>query len=130
VETMLKLTSTNIDHIELNKPYKGKYGAGVLNTGKVVEMVYQLYAEKEIATIEDQDFSRWDFKLTCLSEGIVMRNQKFSDDAILNLKSKKSIVLSENTHLKPNINGKISLKIDPSLQKECELQLRDPSIEK
>lgn len=130
VESILKMTASNIDHIEANKPYAGNYGAGMLQTGDAVEMVYQLYSEKEIATIEDQDFSRWNFKLTSLSEGVVIRNQKFREDASFNLKAKKSIVLSQNTHLKPNTHGKISLKIDPSLQKECDLRLRDPSIEK
>jgi hypothetical protein len=130
VESILKFTSINIDNIEANKPYAGNYGAGMLQTGDVVEMVYQLYSNKQTATIEGQDFSRWNFKLTSLSEGVVMRNQIFREDAKLQLKAKNSVVLSQNTHLKPNANGSISLKIDPSLQKECELRLRDPSIEK
>jgi hypothetical protein len=130
VEGILKLTALNIDHIEANKPYAGYYGAGMLQTGDAVEMVYQLYSDKETATIEGQDFSRWDFKLTSLSEGVVMRNQIFREEAKLYLKAKNSIILSQNTHLKPNANGSVSLKIDPSLQKECELRLRDPSIEK
>ena len=130
VEGIIKLTALNIDHIEANKPYVGNYGAGMLQTGDAVEMVYQLYSDKETATIEGQDFSRWDFKLTSLSEGVVMRNQIFREDAKLHLKAKNSIVLSQNTHLKPNTNGRISLKIDPTLQKECDLRLRDPSIEK
>ena len=130
VESILKFTSLNIDHIEANKPFAGYYGSGMLQTGDAVEMIYQLYSDKEIATIEGQDFSRWDFKLTSLSEGVVMRNQMFREDAKLHLKAKNRVVLSQNTHLKPNANGRISIKIDPSLQKECELRLRDPSIEK
>ncbi len=130
VEGILKLTALNIDDIEANKPYAAYYGAGMLQTGDAVEMVYQLYSDKETATIEGQDFSRWDFKLTSLSEGVVMRNQIFREDAKLHLKAKNSVVLSQNTHLKPNTNGGISIKIDPMLQKECDLRLRDPSIEK
>ena len=130
VESILKLTALNIDHIEANKPYAGYYGAGMLQTGDAVEMVYQLYSNKETATIQDQDFSRWDFKLTSLSKRVLMRNQTFREEAKLDLKAKNSVVLSENTHLKPGVNGKISIKIDPSLQKECDLRLRDPSIEK
>jgi len=129
VETILKLTSKNIDHIGLNKPYLGKNGSGALNTGRAVEMVYQLYSEKETAYIENQSFSRWDFKLTSLSEGVVIQNQKFTDNATLKLNAKKQIRLSENTSLKPGVNGSISLKIDPALQKECDLVLRDPSVE-
>ena len=127
VETILKFTSTNIDDVEPNKPYAGMYGAGMLNTGRAVKMVFDMFAEKEPVKIENQRFSRWDFKLTSISE-VVMQNQKFTEEATLNLTSKKRIVISENTVLRPNAKGKIHLKIDPTLKKECELQLRDPSI--
>ena len=127
VESILKMTSMNIDDIEVNKPYAGMYGSGILNTGRAVEMVFDMFAEKGPVKIENQRFSRWDFKLTSISE-VLMQNQRFTDDASLKLTSKKRIVISENTILKPNSNGKIHLKIDPSLKKVCELQLRDPSI--
>lgn len=127
VESILKMTSLNIDNIEANKPYAGKYGAGMLNTGKAVEMVFDMFAEKEAVKIENQQFSRWDFKLTSLS-AVEMENQKFTESSTLELTSKKKITLSKNTILKPNKKGKIHLKIDPEMQKKCELQLRDPSI--
>ena len=127
VETIIKLTSTNIDDVEPNKPYAGLYGAGMLNTGRAVKMVFDMFAEKGPVIIESQRFSRWDFKLTSIAE-VIMRNQKFTEEATLALTSKKRIVISENTRLKPNAKGKIHLKIDPTLQKECELRLRDPSI--
>jgi subtilisin family serine protease len=130
VETILKFTSLNIDDIEMNKPYEGMYGAGALNVGKAVEMVYQLYSNKETAYIQDQKFSRWAFKLTSLSNAVIMRNQKFTGEATLDLTAKNKIVLGPNTVLKPNSKGRLSFKIDPSLQKECELQLRDPGIER
>lgn len=129
VETILKFTSMNIDYLDVNRPYAGKYGSGIVNTGRAVEMVYQLYSEKETAYIENQSFSRWDFKLTSLSKGVVIRNQKFTDDATLKLSAKNSIVIGENTTIKPGVSGNISLKIDPTLQKGCDLILRDPSIE-
>ncbi len=127
VETIIKLTATNIDHIEPNKPYAGMYGAGMINTGRAVKMVFDMFAEKEPVKIENQRFSRWDSKLTSISE-VLMQNQEFTDDAVLELTSKKRIVISKSTVLKPNASGRIHLKIDPSLKKECELQLRDPSI--
>lgn len=127
VESIIKLTSTNIDDIEANKPYRGLYGAGMLNTGKAVKMVFDMFAEKEAVKIESQRFNRWDFKLTSLSE-VRIKNQAFTDKATLELTSKKGIILLENTVLKPNENGKIHLKINPALAKECELRLRDPGI--
>ena len=127
VESILKMTSTNIDHIEANKPFAGNYGAGMLNTGRAVKMVFEMFAEKGPVTIENQSFNRWDFQLTSHSE-VIIQNQVFKDDASLNLTSKKRITIGKNTVLKPNRNGKIHLKIEPTLQKNCDLQLRDPSI--
>ena len=127
VETIIKFTSTNIDDIEPNKPYAGLYGAGMLNTGKAVKMVFDMFAEKEPVKIENQRFSRWDFKLTSISE-VIIQNQKFTENASLNLTSKTGITILENTVLKPNANGQIHLKIDPNLEKECELRLRDSSV--
>lgn len=127
VESIIKLTSTNIDDLEPNKPYAGMYGAGMLNTGRAVKMVFDMFAEKEPVKIENQRFSRWDFKLNAISE-VMIQNQEFTENATLNLTSKKRIIISKNTVLKPNALGKIHLKIDASLTKDCELQLRDPSI--
>jgi len=128
VESILKMTSTNIDFIEANEPYRGLYGSGMLHTGRAVEMVFKLYAEKETAYIENQDFSRWDFKISSLSKELHIRNQKFTDSATLNVRAKNRIVIGANTVLKPGKNGRISLKIDPSMEKQCDLVLRDPSI--
>ena len=127
VETIIKFTSTNIDDVIPNKPYKGLYGAGMLNTGKAVKMVFDMFAEKDGVKIENQRFSRWNFKLTSISK-VLMQNQEFTEEATLNLTSKKRIVIGANTVLKPNAKGRIHLKIDPLLEKECELRLRDPSV--
>tara|TARA_R100000353_G_scaffold67218_2_gene52264 strand:- start:23216 stop:24850 length:1635 start_codon:yes stop_codon:yes gene_type:complete len=127
VESIIKLTSTNIDDIEANKPYAGMYGAGMLNTGRAVEMVFNMFSEKNPVIIENQCFSRWKFQLTSLAE-VEIKNQEFTENASLYLTSKKQISILKNTVLKPNNSGKIHLKTDPFLEKECELQLRDPSI--
>lgn len=127
VESIIKLTSTNIDDIEANKPYAGMYGAGMLNTGRAVEMVFNMFSEKNPVIIENQRFSRWKFQLTSLAE-VEIKNQEFTENASLYLTSKKQISILENTVLKPNNSAKIHLKTDPFLEKECELRLRDPSI--
>jgi len=125
VETIIKLTALNIDKVKANKPYYGYYGAGMLAVGNAVKMVYDLYAEGETATIENQNFNRWNFKLTSYSEKVLIQNQKFTESSTLNLTAKNSIVIGENTVLKPNSEGSIILKIDPTLEKECDLVLRE-----
>ena len=125
VEPILKITATNIDYIEANKLYAGNYGAGALNTGRAVKLVHDLYNDNEIAYIENQDFSRWDFKLTAHSKQVHLSNQKFRDSSTLNINAKQEIFLGTNTTLKPDLNGKISLRINPNLEKECDLRLRE-----
>jgi subtilisin family serine protease len=124
VESILKMTATNIDNIEANKPYAGNYGAGILHTGRAVKMVHDLYSPLETVYIENQFFSRWDFKITSYAESVVIRNQEFTENATLTVASKNKIVIGENTILKPNQNGKIRLYIDTSLEKRCDLVLR------
>ena len=125
VESILKISSSNIDHIEANKPYAGKYGAGLLNTGNAIELLYKLYSEDEVAYIENQIFSRWDFTISSVSEKVILRNQEFKGDATLDLSAKNRIVIGQNTVLRPNENGKIHLKITPDLEKQCDLRLRE-----
>ena len=125
VESIIKMTSWNIDHIKPNEPYLGLFGAGMLNVGKAVEMVYKLYAEGETAYIQDQKFSRWDFKITSYADNVTIRNQEFTQESTLNLTAKNSITIGPDTVLRPNSKGSIQLKIDPSLEKECDLVLRE-----
>ncbi|QNJ98232.1 S8 family peptidase [Constantimarinum furrinae] len=125
VESILKCASTNIDHIEANKPFAGKYGAGMLHIGNTIKLLHDLKSEDEIAYIEDQQFSRWDFTLTSFSEQVILRNQKFTNTSTLDLTAKNRIVLSENTVLRPSKQGRMHLKIDPDMEKECDLELRE-----
>jgi subtilisin family serine protease len=125
VESILKCAATNIDHIAANKPYEGMYGAGMLNIGKTIKLLHDLKSEEATAYIEDQQFSRWDFTLTAFSEAVVLRNQKFTNTATLDLTAKNSIVLSENTVLRPSGSGSVHLKIDPSMEKQCDLEVRE-----
>lgn len=128
VESILKITALNIDHIEANNPYRGKYGAGMLQTGDAVEMVYQLYNENETAIIDNQNFSRWNFKITALSKEVVIQEQEFTDAAQFQLTAKHQVVLKPNTLLRPNSEGRIVIGIDPGLERQCDFQFRDPSV--
>ncbi len=128
IEPILKMASTNIDYLEINKPYEGMYGAGALSTGNAVKLLYDLYTEDAVSIIENQDFSRWNFTVRSFSEKTIIRNQKFREGAQLKLTAKQQLILAPGTILKPNREGSIHLKIDPALTKECELRLRDPSV--
>jgi len=124
VESILKMTAMNVDHIPANRAFEGNYGAGMLQTGGAVKMVHDLYSTEEVTYIENQQFTRWNFKITAHSKEVVLRNQKFTENATLEITAKNSIVIGQNTVLKPNEEGSIHLKIDLDLNKECDLRLR------
>jgi subtilisin family serine protease len=117
-ESILKMTSTNIDAIEGNKPFAGNYGSGGLHTGRAVKMVYDLITPSESVTLENQEFSRWDFVLTVFSESVLIRNQKFTEDASLVLTSKNNIIIKPGTRLQSSNKKGIVLKIEPTLVKK------------
>ena len=88
-------------------------------------MVYDLYTETETTHISNQNFNRWNLKLTALSKKVLIKDQVFSDSVIFNLEAKNSIVIGKNTVLKPNKNGSIHLRVNPNLEKKCDLVLRE-----
>jgi hypothetical protein len=90
-ESILKIGSTNIDHIQANQFAAGNYGSGSLNAYKSVKLTKVLISPNEVVYIEDQIFQ---------------------DNSILVLTSKSSIELQENTFFAPNSNGEINLIIE------------------
>jgi hypothetical protein len=52
-------------------------------------MVYNLFSDNGIAVVENQKFTRWNFKLTAYSKKVVIQNQQFVDASTLDLRSKK-----------------------------------------
>lgn len=126
IESMLKLTALNIDHIEANKPYRGHYGAGILQTGKAVELVGGLYDPQATVTLSEQQFDRWHFQLTSYADSVVFSDIIFRGAASLDLSSSGSIVLGPGTELSPKGSGDgMHLWIDSNRAPPCALRLKN-----
>ena len=120
VESIIKLTAADIEHLPGNEPYKMKLGAGRLDAYKSVKMAHDMQLDKGVVTISDRDFYRFDFKLFSSPYQIDIQNQTFRDSSTVDFKARKQIHLKPNTHLKPDKNGYIKLKTDPDLPiEEC-----------
>lgn len=128
IEPILKLTSYAIDDIGDNYNYKNLYGAGIVNTGRSVEMVYKLFTPSEEVTFENHGFTRWKFPVEVLSEKVTLQNISFTEAAELNLTARNQIVLKPGTHLQANASGSTRLSIDQGLSKQCDLEFRDASL--
>lgn len=123
IETILKLTTEDIEDLPGNTPYKGMLGAGRLNTYRAVAMSKKMATKESNVIVENRDFYRFEFNLTSAPNIITIKNQTFRDAATVNFKAKNGIVLKPGTHLKPNEKGSITLKTDPSITlKPCEAQ--------
>ncbi|PIF45656.1 putative secreted protein (Por secretion system target) [Chryseobacterium sp. 52] len=101
-ETILKLTSANIDHLPPNQIFAGLLGAGRLDAAKANKMAWQMNPSNggEVL-IENKNFSRWDFELLNSPEFIRIKNESFTKNTNIVFKAKKSITLDINTLLQP-----------------------------
>jgi hypothetical protein len=115
VETILKLTAKSIDHIQANVPFKGHYGAGMLQSGAALDLVSTLYDAEGVSVLKDQKFSRWRQKLTAYNRVVILKDIQFKEQSEFTLRAKKQIILKPGTLLAPENNQGIKLSIDPSL---------------
>ncbi len=121
VETILKLTSADVENLSGNIPFKGMLGAGRLDTYKAVKMAKEMKDLKGNTVISGRDFYRFEFKLERALNTITIQNQTFRENASVDFKARKAIILKPNTRLRPNASTKIKLSIDPNIPTvECE----------
>ncbi|WP_312766449.1 S8 family serine peptidase [Epilithonimonas sp.] len=102
IETILKLTSANIDQLAPNQIFAGLLGAGRLDAGKANKMAWQMNpANGGEILIENKNFTRWNFELLNSAEYIKIHNESFTGTSNVNFKAKKGITLATNTLLQP-----------------------------
>lgn len=118
VNTIIKLSATNIDFIKANAPFKGMYGAGSLHTGRAVKMSYDMLQPDAYTIIENQQFSRWNLNLDAAYK-IKIRNQRFTDSVQVHFTAKNEILIENETVLLPSENGEMILTIDPEATYNC-----------
>lgn len=120
IETILKLTATNIEDIPENLPYKGKLGGGSLNAFKAVEMANEM--AKPFGTVNVNDrilYRNWFYKLETAPFEIKMSNNIVTDGAKIKFIAKDNIEITSGDY-KPDI-GYMDLQINPSLSLNCSI---------
>ena len=110
VNTIIKLTATNIDHIRANKPFTGMYGAGCLHTGRAVKFTHDMLANNEYAMVENQYFTRWKFTLE-EAKKIQIKNQTFEKKAVVHFNATDEILIKEESIFLPSHEGSILLTV-------------------
>jgi subtilisin family serine protease len=115
VETILRLTASNVDHIQANAPYKEHYGAGMLQSDAALSLVNSLYDAEGISILKDQKIDRWSQTLSAFNKTVILKDIVFTDQAVFELRAKNQIVLHPGTRLAPEHKKGIKLIIDPGL---------------
>ncbi len=118
VESILKLTSEDIENLPGNEPFKMKLGAGRVDAYRAVKMADAMQQEKGIVTVSNRDFYRFNFELFSSPYQIQIQNQTFRDSSTVDFKARKRIMLKPGTRLVPDKNGFVKLSIDPGLPTE------------
>ena len=118
VNSIIKLSATNIDYISGNLPFKGNYGAGALHTGRAVKMVHDMLETNEYTMIENQDFTRWNFSLDAAKK-IKIRNQRITDSSRVHFTAKREIFIERETVILPSEKGSIFLEVNPKAEYSC-----------
>jgi hypothetical protein len=118
VESILKLSSEDIENLPGNERFKMQLGAGRVDAYRAVKMAHEMQLEKGIVEISGRDFYRFDFELYSSPYQIDISNQTFRDSTTVDFKARKRIQLNPGTTLKPDENGFVKLSIDPTLPTE------------
>ena len=119
VENILKLTSKDVVNMTINQFFKDYIGAGKLETGDAVEFVNEMKKNNGEAVIKNHSFNRFTFDLQRINNNLSIENVTFKDDCVVNFVAKNSISILPGSHLKPNTNGNIHLKVNKKIINTC-----------
>lgn len=113
IESIIKLSSANIEQLTPNAPFKGLLGAGRIDAGKANKIAWQMNSNNggEIA-LSNKNFNRWHFELINSPEKIRIFNESFTENSDITFKAKKYILLESNVLLSPGTGKKDYLYIN------------------
>ncbi len=114
VDAVLKLSSDFIGDILANQIADGYYGSGTLNTFEAVKFTYESMIPNGNAVIDNQDFWRFNFDLSRISNNLTISNLTLRETNTSTFKAKNSIDVIENSDFNPT-TGFIDLSIDSEI---------------
>lgn len=125
VETILKISTKDIENLSINQNYlpinqplypnfDGFLGAGKLEINDSVDFVNQMIQPNGNAIIDNHIFNRFNFKLEKINNILTINNIVFRDKNTSDFTSKNEINIT-NSDFRPNANGYVNLKINPSI---------------
>lgn len=115
VETVLKLTTKDIENMPLNINFNGVVGAGKLEVFDAVSFVNEMKKSNGVAVIDNHIFNRYNYKLLRINNDLRIENVTFKENCNVDFLAKRQIVLKPGTFLKPGAGSHVYLKIDGTI---------------
>lgn len=112
VETILKLSSEEIENLSGNTRYRGKLGAGRINGYRAVKMARETKEMFGNVEVSNRDMYRYHYRLENAPYNITVKNQTFRDSASVRFKARNAIYLKPGTTLRPDKTSRMHFSID------------------
>jgi subtilisin family serine protease len=119
IESILKLTTKDIEAMSLNTNFKGLVGAGKLEIGNAVKFVNEMNKATGNAVIENHIFNRFNFTLARINNKLTIKNVIFKENCSANFTARNGIEIADNSDFVPNSSGSIDLKLDSAMNLSC-----------
>lgn len=113
IESILKLTSKDIESGLLNSEFAGMIGAGKLDVYKTVDFTNEMKKTNGVSIIKDHVFNRFNFRLDRINNVLKIQNCSFLNKNVSQFKAKQYIDLL-NTDINP-ANGSFDIKTDSNI---------------
>jgi subtilisin family serine protease len=114
-ETILKLSSEEIENLSGNTQFRGKLGAGRVNAYRAVKMARESKELFGTLEVSNRDMYRYHYRLENAPYNIEVKNQTFRDSASVSFTARNAIHLKPGTRLAPDKTSKMEFKIDPTI---------------
>lgn len=121
VESILKLSTKDIEHMPLNQNFFGWVGAGKLEIYDSVNFVKQMKSTTGTSIIDNHIFYRDNFELKRINNRLVISFVTFKESAVADFTARNIIEVLANSDLNPNSDGFIDLKVDSEIDVTCML---------
>lgn len=119
IESILKLTTKDVENMPLNQNFVGYVGAGKLEVGDAVEFTNEMKKIDGNAVIDNHIFNRFNYELKKFNNKLTISNATFKDNCTTTFEARNQIQLSNGTHFKPNTNGNAHLSINNTMDIGC-----------
>ncbi len=130
IEDILQLTTKDVENMPINQVFlpanqpnytymQGFVGAGKLEIGNAIEFTNEIKKINGNAVIKNHIYNRFNFNLYKINNNLSIENVTFKDACSVEFVARNQITLSPGTNLKPNMTGKVNLRINPNIDLSC-----------